>query len=277
LATSPLDVAYAPSTAATTATETAAIAPGMTMPPPALQQPDEPWETQVSPAGSTLRPVWQMEQFTWPKMCRRLLARAAEELDRFADALIAAKQRGQKVLAISGWHYGEGATTLLLCAARRLAERGIKPALVDADLERPRLARRLGVQPQAGWNQSATDLQGMSLDQVIVEARVNNIALLPACEPSTEGEPSTCDRARLADCIETLREHYDMVLVDLGPLENMRIGLGPAGAGTFHGIDAVVLVRDQRLTTQERLSEIQSQLTSAGITIPGIIENFVDL
>ena len=82
------------------------------------------------------------------------MARAAEELDRLADALLAAGRQGQKVLAIGGCRRGEGATTLLLCAVRRLAERGIKPVLVDADLGRPRLAKRLGVQPQFGWDET---------------------------------------------------------------------------------------------------------------------------
>jgi len=275
--TSPLDAIHTSSAAAPTAAETAAIAAETTLPSPAIQSLVEPAVAQVSSAEATFRPAWQMEQFTWPKMCRRMFARAAEELDRIADAFIAAKQRGQTVLAVSGWNYGEGATTLLLCAARRLAERGIRIVLVDADVERPRLARRLGVQPQAGWNQSAMPPQGTSLAEVIVLATINNIALAPACEPSSGAERPTGNRSGLADCLETLRTHYDLVLVDLGPLENVLAGLGSAGENPFRGIDAVVLVRDPRLTTQEQSGEIESQLTAAGITIPGIIENFVDL
>ncbi len=275
--TSPFDAIHASSAAMPTAADTAAIAAETMLPSPAIQSLVEPAVAQVSSAEATFRPAWQMEQFTWPKMCRRMFARAAEELDRIAVAFIAAKQRGQTVLAVSGWNYGEGATTLLLCAARRLAERGIRIVLVDADVERPRLARRLGVQPQAGWNQSAMPLQGTSLAEVIVLATINNIALAPACEPSSGAERPTGNRSGLADCLETLRTHYDLVLVDLGPLENVLAGLGSAGENPFRGIDAVVLVRDPRLTTQEQSGEIESQLTAAGITIPGIIENFVDL
>ena len=100
------------------------------------------------PAEREFKPAWEVDHFTWPRLCRRLIARAAEELDRLADALLAANSQGRKVLAMAGCRRGEGATTLLLCAARRLAERGIKPVLVDADLGRPRLAKRLGVQPR---------------------------------------------------------------------------------------------------------------------------------
>ena len=122
--------------------------------PPAAEEPPAPAET---PAAPQFKPAWQVDRFTWPRICRRLVARAAEEFNRLADALLAANARGQKALAIAGCCRGEGATTLLLCAARRLAERGIKLILVNADLNRPRLAKRLGVQPQSGWNETSDD------------------------------------------------------------------------------------------------------------------------
>ena len=96
---------------------------------------------EQSSAPPDFKPAWQVDRFTWPRVCRRLMARAAEEFDRLADALLAANARGQKVLAMAGCCRGEGATTLLLCAARRLAERGVKLVLVDADLE-PASARQ---------------------------------------------------------------------------------------------------------------------------------------
>ncbi len=252
----------------------AAAASKTTLPPAAAPPPVDSHAERVSPGTTTLRPAWQMEQFSWPKMCRRLFAQAETELDRLADALLAAAERGQKVLAVAGWHYGEGATTLTLCAARRLAQRGIRPVLVDADLERPRLARRLGVQPQAGWNQSPP-LWATALAELIVTATADNLALAPACEPS-EGGRSNGDRSSLTDFLQSLRPHYDLVLVDLGPLEDLGVGYGSAGRDALGGLDGLVLVRDQRLTTQQQLEEIQAQLTSARIAVAGIIENFVD-
>jgi len=227
----------------------------------------------VKPEPIALRPAWQVDEFAWPRACRRLIARAAEELDRLADALVAISARGQKVLALGGWYRGEGATTLLLCAARRLVERGIKPVLVDADVRRPRLAKRLGVQPQCGWAEVAPE--GASLEQAIFESTANNIAVLPLREPSAEPDPPAADYTRLSGCIELLRDHYDMVLVDLGPLENIDVRDGLSPGGSLRGIDAVVLVRDHRTTSPERLGEIQRQLAEAGIALAGIIENFV--
>ena len=217
-------------------------------------------------------PGWQVEHFTWPKVCRRLIARAAEELDRLADALLASNARGQKVLAIGGCRTGEGATTLLLCAARRLAERGIKPVLVDADLARPRLAKRLAVQPKLGWDETA-DEEGKSLDQAIVEATANNVALLPVRDPSAESGRPASDLSRLPACLKTLRNHYDMVLVDLGPLED--VGLTDQNRDITEMIDGVVLVHNPGVTSEEELTAFERQLAAAGIAVAGIVENFV--
>ena len=170
------------------------------------------------PTPQPFKSGWQVDQFTWPRLCRRLIARAAGELDRLADALMAANMQGQKVLAVAGYHRGEALPPCCFSPPVGWRRRGIKPVLVDADLAQPRLAKRLGVQPQFGWDETEEE-EGRSLDQAIVEATANNVALLPAREPVGQGPPTRRRSARLPVCLGILREHYDMVLVDLGPLE----------------------------------------------------------
>jgi receptor protein-tyrosine kinase len=203
-----------------------------------------------------------------------LIGRAAVEFDRLADALVNAKTKGQQVFAIGGCRPGEGATTLLLCAARRLAERGIKSVLVDADLTRPRLAKRLGVQPQFGWDESSEE-EERSFDQAIVESAANNLALLPIREPSADGHRPTGDVACLGPCLDILRQHYDMVLVDLGPLNNSGPIREALARSNSKKIDAVLLVHNRQVTPEEELTEVERQLSAAGIPVAGVIENFV--
>ena len=103
----------------------------------------------------------------------------------------------------------------------------------------------------------------------------NNLALVPLAGPSAGHDPAAGDWSRLAPCIETLRKHYEMVLVDPGPLED--IGpIGDALARTAGGkIDALLLVHNQRITPEEDLDEVERRLTAAGIAVAGLIENFV--
>ena len=233
-----------------------------------------PCPTAPVPAEREFKPAYEVDHFTWPRLCRRLIARAAEELDRLADALLAANNQGRKVLAIAGCRRGEGATTLLLCAARRLAERGIKPLLVDADLGRPRLAKRLGVQPEIGWDET-TEEEGHRVDQAIVEASANNVALLPVREPADDGSRPAGDLSRLAACLKTVQNHYDTVLVDLGPLEDVGLTDGTWSKTIGGMIDAVVLVHNDRITSEEERTALVGQLAAEGITVAGIVENFV--
>ena len=183
--------------------------------------------------------------------------------------------RGQKVLAVAGCRQGEGATTLLLCAASRLAERGIKTVLVDADLRRPRLAKRLGVQPQVGWDETSADGAG-GLARAIVESSAGGLAVLPLREPlPQQGGRRTLDWPHLSDCLDNLRGHFEMVLVDLGPLEDAQWAAGQPPWATAGQIDALLLVCNRRLTSEERLSETQHRLSEAGVPLAGLIENFI--
>ncbi|MEN6452089.1 MAG: hypothetical protein ABFC96_16485 [Thermoguttaceae bacterium] len=227
----------------------------------------------LAAAPSVFKPAWQVDRFTWPKVCRRLMARAEDEWDRLCEALLAAGSRGQKVLAIAGCHRGEGATTLLLCAASRLAERGIKTALVDADVNRPRLAKRLGIQPQLGWD-DAGDPHGDGLGRAMVECATGGLAVLPLCDPAPQGGRKSLDGAQLAACVESLRSHYEMILVDLGPLDgDAWVGGTPAWAAPG-AIDALLLACNRRLTPDEELSETSHRLRTAGVPVAGVIENF---
>jgi Mrp family chromosome partitioning ATPase len=243
--------------------------PGTEVPGP-RSQPDEPGAKLPSPP---FKPVWQVERFTWPKVCRRLMAKAPEEWDRLCDALLATAARGQKALAIAGCHRGEGATTLLLCAASRLAQRGIKTVLVDADPDRPRLAKRLGVQPQAGWDETSAEDAG-GLGRAIVEA-ADGLAVLPLREPLPQSGRKPLDWPRLADALDALRDHYEIALVDLGPLEDADSCAQMGTVPFSRGIDALLLVCNRRLTSDQQLSETQRRLSAAGITLAGLIENFV--
>jgi Mrp family chromosome partitioning ATPase len=227
-----------------------------------------------APVAPQFKPTWQVDRFTWPRVCRQLTAQAGEEFDRLADVLAAAVARGQKVLAFGSCSAGEGATTLMLCVARRLAERGVHLALMDADFGQPRLAKRLGIEPERGWNEPKDEGETRR-DCAVVEATSNGLALAPLRESALPRVPSAAEWSRLASCLETLKDHYEMVLVDVGPLESV----GPTGdlsARMGHRrIDAVVLVHNGRVTSEERLAEVQRRLTVAGVVVSGVIENFV--
>lgn len=224
-------------------------------------------------AGQPFRPMLQVDRFSWPSVCRRLGEAARAELDRLAGGLVDALARGQRVVAIAGCRRGEGTTTMLLCAAQRLAQRGLKVVIADADLADPQVAWRLEVLPQFGWEHVVSGR--LPLEEVLIESAEDRLAVLPVCEAfGGTGEP-TKDETRLADSIDTLVNHYDLVLLDLGPLEDPAVVSGWLARGIGSRLDAILLVHNVRRTPREDVAEIRRALATTEIAPAGVIENFV--
>jgi Mrp family chromosome partitioning ATPase len=224
-------------------------------------------------AMRVFQPMLQVDYFSWPKVCHRLESIAALELDRLAETLLATIKKGVKVVGFSGAGRGDGATTMLLCAARRLVTRNVKMAVVDADLSEPQLTKRLGLLPQLGWEDIAAGRQ--PVEEVIVESTADNLAVLPLCGPLAIPEISYASQRLMAESLNTLRKNYDLVLMDLGPLENPQ-SLGDLITGGLNcRIDALMVVHKVGKVLATCLPAVRQSLASAGVAVAGVIENFI--
>jgi Mrp family chromosome partitioning ATPase len=217
----------------------------------------------ILPLGEVFRPAFQVEQFAWSAGATRLGRAAGIQLDRLADGLADGPAEGRRVAALAGCRRGEGCTTLLLCGARRLAERGLKVIMVDADFDAPALARRLGLLPETGWEDVLAGR--LPVGEAVIESHADGLAVLPLRGPLA-ADAGALPTART---FATLRKHYDLVLVDLGQLDPL------AQSVARQGIDAVVLVHHVRLTPPEELAGMGGRLAASGIWQAGVAENFV--
>ncbi len=238
---------------------------------------DPPAATATTPAAAW-RPMLQVEHFVWPRICGQLQMIALGQMEELAGALLAAAGEDHKVLAVGGCRAGDGATTMLLCAGRLLARRGFRVLLADAAFGDPQLARRLGMLPQAGWEDALAGR--LPLEEVIIDSTADRLAVLPAV-PSQSGETADGDddalarkEAALAASLGVLRQHYDFVLVDVGPLDGRREAGLPA-LGSASGLEAAIVIHNLRATSPERLAEVENSLSAAGVAQIGVIQNFV--
>jgi Mrp family chromosome partitioning ATPase len=239
---------------------------------------EEPPPATASAPAATWRPMLQVEHFVWPRICGQLQMIALGQMEELAGALLAAAGEDHKVLAVGGCRAGDGATTMLLCAGRLLARRGFRVLLADAAFADPQLARRLGMLPQAGWEDALAGR--LPLEEVIIDSTADRLAVLPAV-PSQSGESSdggddalARKEAALAASLDLLRQHYDFVLVDVGPLEGRREAGLPA-LGSASGLKAAIVIHNLRATSPERLAEVEDSLSAAGVAQIGVIQNFV--
>ncbi len=234
--------------------------------------------TATPTATPAWRPMLEVDHFVWPRICQQLHTVAVRQMEELADALLAAAGTDRKVLAVGGIRSGDGATTMLLCAGRLLAGRGFRVLLADAAFAYPQLARQLAVAPQAGWE--AVLAGRLPLEDVIIESTADRLAVLPTVPPPSgdRGRNAAGDlagkEAALAASLDVLAQHYDFVLVDVGPLEG-RAAAGLPALGSGSGLEAAVVVHNPRTASAQRLAEVQSSLAAAGVTQIGVIQNFV--
>jgi Mrp family chromosome partitioning ATPase len=223
-------------------------------------------------AAKVFRPLLRVERLKWPSDCDHLDREAAGEVDRLANSLLAESAAGRNVLGFGAGGLNEGTTTLLLCAARRLAARGVKVVMVDADFDHPCLALRLRLAVQSGWEDALADR--VPLDEVVIESDHDGLALLPWREPCLPKEPPAAGEADPAPSIRLLSQRYDLVLVDLGKLDDETLAGMSAAASPPRWIDAVILVHNVRDIAPADLDRLRHRVRTCGLAEAGVAENF---
>ncbi len=227
-----------------------------------------------------LRAAYEVDGFTWPEVCQTLTARVGSEADELAHELLAEAALGRKVIAVSGSGREEGQTTLALVLARRLATAGAKIALVDANFADPQLAARLGLVIGIGWESALALPEKTSLAATLIESLEDRLTIVPLGSRSRLNVTAMI-AARITECLAELRDAFDIVILDAGPVET-----GPQ----FHwltaqdsGIDAAILISDTRAAagsgasaqpSGERLAAAGRKLLDCKIAPLGIVENF---
>jgi len=230
-------------------------------------------EVHSAPAfdAQQLHPRLQVDYFHWPRLCRRLAGAAGEQLEQLARWLEKLQSEGRKVVAFGGHQRGEGATSLLLAVGRRLAARGLRVVLADADFSRPQLAARLGLLPQVGWE--AVLAGRAELAEALIESVEDRLILLPVREAFAGAGLPLGHEAEVGRSLEQLAAAVDLVLVDLGPLKEQAVVEGVLLRAMGGRLSGVVLVENVAATAAQRLREIETQLTRIGVPLAGVVEN----
>ena len=213
------------------------------------------------------RPLFEVPAFEWPNLVEELLAIAPAQFEPLVADWSAGGAARRLVLVTSASRQ-EGRGTVLMALARLAAARGLRVAMVDADFGKPHMAAQLGILPQADWQDVL--FGSTPIEDALVESVADGVTLLPLAEPMTQETVDAAHR-RLTRSLESLRERFDLVLVDGGAMNDGRT-TAAALAGWF---DEAVLVRDLRRTPLEIADRLGQRLAAAGIGDYAVVENFV--
>lgn len=109
-----------------------------------------------------------------------------------------------------------GKTNVAIGLAKSLAYLGKKTLLVEADLRKPALAERLGVETDVGL---AALLSGAANDdQVIVPGDIPQLDVLPAGKQPMDFDAEFLANGVFAACLARWKKSYDFVLLDSPPV-----------------------------------------------------------
>lgn len=159
----------------------------------------------------------------------------------------------------------EGKSTTVTHLAQAFASHGKRTLMIDADLRRPSLHKRLGVQPEFGLSGALEGFHAWR-DAVISVPTIKNLYFLSAGSTTLRASDLVTDR--IAKIIEEAAREYDLVIVDAPPLlgfaETLQIGTA---------VDAVVLVTQAGRTPGKLVASAITTLQRVRINVVGLLLN----
>lgn len=188
--------------------------------------------------------------------------------------------QGNRVLAFVSAGAQEGKSTSAVNLAIALAQDGKRVLLVDADLRKPTIHERLGLEQAPGLSEvilgtvaypeairTVTDLMlgKLGVEQVINAPGIDNLNILPSGKrPDNPAE--FMNSPRLRDLIDAVRKEYDIVIFDCPPILPVTDGVTLGSK-----VDGVVMVYQVGKVGRNALKRAKSLLENAHATLVGIV------
>ncbi|MBA5847046.1 polysaccharide biosynthesis tyrosine autokinase [Gordonia amicalis] len=162
---------------------------------------------------------------------------------------------------------GDGKTTTAINLASALAEAGKSVVLVDADLRRPSIASRMGLNGDVGLS---TYLRGSSpIDELVQDSPVDNLSVLCSGDlPPNAAELLGSNRWNTA--VKELESRYDTVIVDSPPVLEVTDGVAAASA-----VGGIVLVVRVGCSDRSDIATAVSEIGASHVQVLGVVANCV--
>jgi len=206
---------------------------------------------------------WEVDAFQLPQSVvdlffdETLFRSIAEHMGRSVES-------GLRSVLITSVGPREGRTTVTIGTAIAAAAAGIRVAIVDVDLESPQTAERLRLDVQSDW--VAAIREGVELESIAVRSLEDGVTLIPLLD--NEEDSMLASSRELDSLLDRIVGCFDLVLFDASPLDSWSV----ARIASF--IDAALLVRDVRTTSETDASLAADRLRGLGVNGIGVVANF---
>lgn len=204
-------------------------------------------------------------------LCENMTFAAREAIKKLRmNTMIALPEKnGCKVVAVTSTQPGEGKSSTAINLAYSFSEMGNRVLLLDADLRRPSVAEKLSLSKENGLAALLTDNNDISstIKNYITAAGKNSFDAICGgiyCENASELLLSK----RFSALMETLREAYEYIVIDLPPVAAV---IDSVAVGK-HADGVIVVLRENRIP-KKQFDRCISQLEYANIKVLGVAIN----
>lgn len=196
-----------------------------------------------------------------------------EALNTLSTNLSFAGENVKKIM-LTSCHASEGKSYLSMNLMRTLAQRGIKVALVDADLRRSMVNSEYGLKYEDGRNDSkglSHFLAGMvGMDEVIYQTDIPNAIMVPVGR-DVPNPLSLLTNRHFAELLDMLAKMADYVIVDAPP-----VGVVIDAAEIAKACDGTLIAVNYNDVSRQELLDVKQQIEQTGCPILGTVLNQVD-
>lgn len=189
---------------------------------------------------------------------------AAEAYRRIRSNLrFLAGDEATHVYVVTSAGAGEGKTSTSLNLAIALSAGGVSTCLVDADLRRPTVAKRMGLEGAVGLSDVLVGT--VPLSDALQRWGDGDLYVLPSgTRPPNAGELVSSDA--MVELVQLLGREFDTVVIDAPPI------LPVADAGVLSRIgNGAILVASAQQVTKSQLRHALGALTNAGANPRGVV------
>ncbi|MGL4594214.1 MAG: hypothetical protein ACRCUY_05745 [Thermoguttaceae bacterium] len=187
---------------------------------------------------------------------------AKSQVNHLAELIESARKKGDKIISVCGIEQGDGCTTMSLCIANDLAERGLHVLLVDGHSQIPDLSQIMRVPV----NQHVCEIVSL------LKGRLDFFAWSDSPIEVTKEGTASPDIKSFFEIIATLRDDYDIIVIDSGALLALPLEQHISSWQEMT-IDGVFLIHSMTKAARISPNSVAFHLSKHNIKLIGIAEN----
>jgi capsular exopolysaccharide synthesis family protein len=172
-----------------------------------------------------------------------------------------------KSIVVTSSGSGEGKSTVMSNLAITMAESGKRVILIDCDLRKPSIHKKMGVTNSVGLTNIL--VQDLKKEECMVTTTVNNLFIITS-GPIPPNPAELLGSKKMRDFIEELKGEYDLVLIDAPPV------LAVTDAQILSTIvDGVIFVASYGEAQKNAVVDAKQLIDKVGGKVLGIVFNKV--